>query len=172
MSPQEAHARSSIACRLLVQEPEFAKADVLMIYLSTVQEVDTTQIALAAWSLSKRVVAPRVSWEQRRMIPIEISSLTSDVREGQMGIREPLEGMPVPVGEIDLVLVPGLGFDARGNRLGRGRGFYDRFLAHRDFRGVACGLAFESQVVEDVPHDERDQRVRMLVTDTTVRRFS
>ncbi len=172
MTPAQVHERSLAAARLLTGEPEFRRADVLMLYLSMPQEVDTAQIALQAWSLSKRVLAPRVSWEQRRMLPIEIRSLTSDVREGQLGIREPLEGLPCPVSEIELVLVPGLMFDERGNRLGRGRGFYDRFLAHRDFRGLACGLAFETQVVEAVPHDERDRRVGMLVTDERVRRFS
>src|SRR5262249_32198383 len=124
------------------------------------------------WRDIKRVLAPRVSWEQRRMLPIEINSLTSDIHEGNMGIREPLEGMPIPVFEIDLVIVPGLGFDEKGNRLGRGRGFYDRFLSHRDFRGVSCGLGLEDQVVEDVPAFEFDVRVDMLVTDAKVRRFA
>jgi len=89
-----------------------------------------------------------------------------------MGLREPVEGMPVPVSDIDLVIVPGLGFDEQGNRLGRGRGFYDRFLSHRDFRGTACALAFEEQVVPAVPTGEGDMGVDMLVTDVRVRRFA
>ena len=72
---------------------------------------------------------------------------------------------------IDLVIVPGLGFDEHGNRLGRGRGFYDRFLAHPEFRGVSCALAFELQMTESVPSDALDIRVNMLVTDAKVRRF-
>ncbi len=105
------------------------------------------------------------------MLPIEIRSLTSDVRDGMMGIREPLAGFPIPVADIDLVIVPGLGFDQQGNRLGRGRGFYDRFLSHRDFRGVSCALAIEDQVVEHVPNAPNDVRVDMLVTDKQARRF-
>jgi len=169
--PHELAERSAVACSRLVELPEYRRAEIVMIFLSTPKEVDTSQIALHCWSNLKRVLAPKVSWEQRRMLPIEIKSLTSDVHAGVMGIREPIEGWPIPVADIDLVIVPGLGFDVTGNRLGRGRGFYDGFLSHRDFRGVSCALALEEQVVERVPRDETDVRVHMLVTDARVRRF-
>lgn len=165
------HERSIAACRRLFEQPEYRKAEVVMLFLSTAHEVDTSQIALQCWADLKRVLAPKVSWEQRRMLPIEIRSLTTDVRPGVMGIREPVDGMPIPVADIDLVIVPGLGFDARGNRLGRGRGFYDRFLSHPDMRATTCGLALEDQFVGTVPHDEWDVRVQMLATDACVRRF-
>ena len=163
--------RSVAACARLVEQPEYDRAEVVMIFLSMPNEVDTTQIALHCWNNMKRVLAPKVSWDQRRMLPTEIKSLTTDVRDGVLGIREPLEGLPIPVADIDLVIVPGLGFDAAGNRLGRGRGFYEGFLSHRDFRGVSCALALEDQVVDQVPSDETDVRVDMLVTDARVRRF-
>lgn len=168
---QQMHERSIAACRLLLQQAEYRSADVVMIFLSTPHEVDTTQIALQCWAEGKRVLAPKVSWEQRRMLPIEIHSLTSDVHDGVLGVREPADGLPIPVADLDLVIVPGLAFDGHGNRLGRGRGFYDRFLSHRDLRAVACGLAFEEQVVDEVPHNEADVGVKMLVTDQRVRRF-
>jgi 5-formyltetrahydrofolate cyclo-ligase len=169
--PEQMHLRSAAACRLLCAQREYRSADVIMIFLSTPNEIETAHVALTAWADSKRVLAPRVSWEQRRMLPIEIKSLDSDVRDGRMGLREPVDGMPIPVSEIDLVIVPGLAFDARGNRLGRGRGFYDRFLAHRDFRAVSCALAFEEQFVDALPHEAGDIPVHMLVTDVCVRRF-
>lgn len=172
MSPADAQSRSAAACRLLCEQREYRRADVVMIFLSTSQEVDTSPIAIQAWSDAKRVLAPRVSWEQRRMLPIEIHSLTTDVQPGVIGIREPVEGMPVPLSDIDLVIVPGLGFDRQGNRLGRGRGFYERFLSHRDLRAQTCALAFEDQVVESVPVGELDVYVNLLVTDRRVRRFS
>jgi len=168
---EELQRRSALACGRLVEQPEYRRAEVVMIFLSMPNEIDTGQLALHCWSNLKRVLAPKVSWEQRRMLPTEIKSLTSDVRDSVLGLREPIEGLPIPVADIDLVVVPGLGFDPAGNRLGRGRGFYDRFLSHRDFRGVACALALEDQVVEAVPSDETDMRVHMLVTDARVRRF-
>lgn len=169
---QTLHERSAAACRLLFEQVEYRKSEVVLIYLSTPTEVDTTPIALRAWADGKRVLAPLVAWEQRRMLPMEIRSLTTDVREGMMGIREPQEGVPVPVGEIDLVIVPGLAFDAAGNRLGRGRGFYDRFLAHRDYRAISCGLAFEEQVIDELPVEPNDRRMHILVSDARVRRFA
>jgi 5-formyltetrahydrofolate cyclo-ligase len=106
------------------------------------------------------------------MLPIEVKSLASNVQPGALGVREPVDGVPTPIFDIDLVIVPGLGFDESGNRLGRGRGFYDRFLSHREFRGVACGLAYEQQVLPEVPVDETDFLMDMLVTDQKVRRYT
>jgi len=167
----EAGVQSARACQLLIQQPEYQRAEIMMVFLSLPGEIDTGALALKAWQDRKRVLAPRVSWEQRRMIPIQIRSLTHDLMLTGMGLREPVSGTPIPPSLIDLVIVPGLGFDVYGNRLGRGRGFYDRFLANPEFRGVACGLAFKQQAVDDLPAGPLDRPVDMLVTDVEVRRF-
>lgn len=172
ISPADLHERSIRACAHLTQTREYARAEIIMVFLSLPTEVDTTSLVLQAWRDRKRVLAPKVSWEQRRMLPIQINSLSDDLSESPLGIREPAEGMPIPLLNIDVVVVPAIGFDLKGNRIGRGRGFYDRFLAHRDWQGVACGLALEDQVVEQVPTSEHDKPVQMLVTDATVRRFT
>ncbi|MGB2984321.1 MAG: 5-formyltetrahydrofolate cyclo-ligase [Phycisphaerae bacterium] len=163
--------RSLRACHRLFERPEYVKAEVIMVYLSLPTEVDTSPIVLRAWQDRKRVLAPKVSWSQRRMMSVEIRSLTDDLGVSQMGIREPVSGIPFPTSMIDLVIVPGLGFDERGNRLGRGRGFYDRFLAHPEFQGVACALAFEEQMIPSIPVGPLDRHVDLLVTDEKVRRF-
>ena len=163
--------RSARACRRLADQPEFMRAEVVMVFLSTAHEIDTASLVLHAWEAGKRVLAPRISWEQRRMLPTEIRSLTDDISRSPLGVREPVSGPPIPVADIDLVLVPGLGFDHVGHRIGRGRGFYDRFLAHRDFRGVACGLALAEQFVDPIPAGPHDRPVELLVTDEQVRRF-
>jgi 5-formyltetrahydrofolate cyclo-ligase len=171
ISPQEMQRRSAAAANLLFQQPEYANAEIVMTFLSLPNEIDTAPICLRAWQDRKRVLAPKVSWEQRRMLPIEIHSLASGVLQSPLGIREPADGVPIPVADIDLIIVPGLGFDPFGNRLGRGRGFFDRFLAHKDFCGISCGLAFEAQFVDQVPSGPHDIPVDMLVTDQHVRRF-
>lgn len=142
-----------------------------MVFLPLPLEIDTYPLVLRAWQDRKRVLAPKVSWSQRRMMPVEIRSLTDDLATSQMGLREPVSGIPFPVSMIDLVIVPGLGFDEFGHRLGRGRGFYDRFLAHPEFDGTACAMAFEDQVVAKVPVGPLDRSVDMLVTDEVVRCF-
>ncbi|MDO8629476.1 MAG: 5-formyltetrahydrofolate cyclo-ligase, partial [Phycisphaerales bacterium] len=171
ITPDQVGALSLRACRLLFEQSEYTKAEVVMVFLSLPTEIDTSPIVLHCWQKRKRVLAPKVSWNQRRMLPVEIRSLTDDLVVAGMGIREPIAGIPFPISLIDLVIVPGLGFDEYGNRLGRGRGFYDRFLAHPDFHGVACGLAFERQFLPQIPVGPLDRHVDMLVTDTSVRRF-
>lgn len=171
VSPASLHERSIQACARLTQTPEYVHSEIIMVFLSLPTEVDTTPLVLQAWRDHKRVLAPKVSWEQRRMLPIQIDSLSDDLSESALGIREPADGVPIPLADIDMVVVPGIGFDLSGNRLGRGRGFYDRFLAHRDWAGIACGLALEDQVMQAVPVSEHDMKVQMLVTDSAVRRF-
>ncbi len=171
-TPEELSARSYRACHRLVEQPEYLKAEIIMVFFSLPTEVETAPIVLRAWQDRKRVLAPKVSWSQRRMLPVEIRSLTADLVMAEGGFLEPISGIPFPMTLIDLVIVPGLGFDEFGNRLGRGRGFYDRFLSNPEFRGVACGLALEFQMTAAVPVGPQDRPVDMLVTDEQVRRFS
>jgi len=171
-SADELSTRSLRVCHRLFEQPEYIKAEVIMVFLSLPTEVDTSPIVLRAWQDRKRILAPKVSWNQRRMLPVEIRSLTEDLMVSSMGIREPVTGIPFPISLIDLVIVPGLGFDEYGNRLGRGRGFYDRFLAHPEFAGGSCALSFEVQLAPSIPVGPLDRRVDMLVTDEKVRRFN
>lgn len=167
----EIQLRSQRAAERLFNEPEYHRAENMMIYLSLPHEADTTAIVLQAWQDRKKVVAPQVSWDSKQMVPVEIHDLDADVASNRLGIREPIHGLPIPISNIDLVIVPGLGFDPFGNRLGRGRGFYDRFLGKPEFKGIPCGFALESQLVDSIPAGPLDQKVRMLVTDEHVRRF-
>lgn len=171
-SAADRHARSLAATSLLTATPEFAAARIVMLYLATPHELDTSTLALRCWQQDKLVVVPKVSWDQRRMIPVEISSLGDEhLTVTGPGIREPIAGNPVPVNMVDLVVVPALGFTQTGHRIGRGMGFYDRFLCQRGFLGVSCGLAFEEQIVPDMPAQEHDVPMSMLATDRQVRRF-
>lgn len=171
MTDAERHAKSVAACRFVCGSPEFAAAHVVMLYLSTPTEVDTAPIALRCWQDGKQVVVPKVSWDQRRMLPVEISSL-KDGLTTTGPVREPIEGKPIPLDLIDLVIVPGLGFTPTGYRIGRGMGFYDRFLAQPDFTGLTCGLSFQEQVVESLPLLDHDVPLGMLVTDRGISRFA
>jgi len=172
MSEAERHAKSVTICSLIASSPEFAAARVVMLYLSNTHEVDTAPLALRAWQAGKTVLVPKVSWDQRRMLPVEISSLTTAMTTTGPGVREPVSGRPMPVEFIDLVIVPGLGFTNTGHRIGRGMGFYDRFLAQSDFVGLSCGLAFAEQIVEALPVLDHDIPLSMLATDRGLRRFA
>lgn len=166
------HAKSLAACSLLGAAPEFVQARVVMLYLPIPSEIDTCPLALKCWQAGKTVVVPKVTWDQKRMLPVEITSLHTGLTVTGPGIREPIAGKPCPVADIDLIVVPGLGFTRKGLRIGRGMGFYDRFLSAPEFVGVSCGMAFEEQIVDDVPMQDHDVPVGMLATDGGIRRFS
>ncbi len=172
MSDEDRHAKSVLACHLLASTPEWQQAHCVMLYLSTPEEIDTAPLVLRAWQTGKTVAVPRVSWDQRRMLPTEITSLTKGITSTATGIREPEDGKPVPLDLIDLVIVPGVGFSPTGYRIGRGMGFYDRFLAQSDFVGLSCGLGFEEQLVEYIPVLDHDVPLGMLVTDRQIKRFA
>ena len=172
MSAEAVAAKSHQACRRVISLEEFRSAQTVMIYLPMPREMDTTALALTAWQDGKTVVAPRVLWGQRHMVPLLCRSLNDkDLSPGRFGVREPLEGEPWPLEEIDLVVTPALAFDRRGHRLGRGGGFYDRFLASPLLKATACGLGFAEQVVDELPVADNDHRLDMLVTDQEVLRF-
>lgn len=163
--------RSARAVGVLVDSDIWARAETVMLYLPLPGEVDLT--GCMADADGKRFAAPRAEWNARMMEACEISPRLDGVVAGRHGVREPGPGSAVvPAESIDLVLVPGLAFDARGGRLGRGAGFYDRFLARLTEQSpevVVCGVCFTEQMVASVPMEPRDVRVRMLLTDEGLR---
>jgi 5-formyltetrahydrofolate cyclo-ligase len=122
--------------------------------------------------LGKAVSVPKISWQQRRMIAVEINSLETGFSTSAAGLRNPTTGVPVPFEEINLVVTPALGFDREGHRLGRGGSYYDRFFTDEKFKASKCGLAFTEQVVDSIPVDSMDVPVDFLVTDEEVIYFN
>ena len=168
---EERKEKSRKACRNLISTQEFQNASAIMMYLSLPHELDTSEAILCAWQLGKIVVVPKVSWQQRHMIPVQINSLETGFSADVAGLRNPITGAPVPFEDIDLVVAPGLGFDRKGNRLGRGGSYYDRFFTNKDLRAPKCGFAFAEQVMESVPVTDHDVKVDFLVTDEEVLYF-
>ncbi|NQU75770.1 MAG: 5-formyltetrahydrofolate cyclo-ligase [Planctomycetes bacterium] len=166
------YARGLAACKHLTCQEEFLKADVVMIFLSMPDEVDTTPVALAAWQMDKTVLAPAISWQHRRLTPMEITSLETGIKTIHHAIPEPTENRPVTIEMIDLIIVPALAYDRTGHRLGRGHGFYDRFLAHDECHARTCGLILREQLVDSLPVQPHDISVDMVVTDEDVLRFN
>jgi 5-formyltetrahydrofolate cyclo-ligase len=117
--------------------------------------------ALAA---GKLVALPRFIPETSSYAACQISGSTRLIN-GRFGIREPVDGCPqIPLNKLDFILVPGLAFDLQGCRLGRGKGFYDRMLAA--VLGKTCGVAFDEQIVRDVPVEPLDLSVDCILTPT------
>jgi 5-formyltetrahydrofolate cyclo-ligase len=172
MTEEQRRAKSERACRNLVSTVQLQKASAVMLYLSLPHEVDTSEAILYCWQHGKVVVVPKVSWQQRHMIPVEINTLETGFSTESSGLRNPVTGTPVPLGQIDLVVTPALGFDGKGNRLGRGSSYYDRFFSNSELHAVRCGFAFAEQRVEAIPVSEHDEPVDFLVTDKEIIYFN
>ena len=172
MSAEQRSEKSKRACRNLISTAQFQNASVVMMYLAMQYEVDTSDAILQSWQLGKTVVVPKISWQQRHMIPVQINSLETDFSTEVGGLRNPVTGVPVPFGEIDLVVTPALGFDRKGNRLGRGGSYYDRFFANKELKASRCGFGFAEQLVDTIPVTEHDKPMDFLVTDDGVMYFN
>jgi 5-formyltetrahydrofolate cyclo-ligase len=159
--------KSRAICRYVLDTDDYKKASVVMAFLSMPREVDTTPILLDAWRQGKTVAVPQVAWERHDMIPVAIQSLDS-VSVDKKGLRNPVDGTPVPFEAIDLVITPGLGFDRQGNRLGRGGAYYDQFFASKELRAVKLALAYCEQIVDKIPQDKTDVPMDVLICDTGI----
>ena len=133
----------------LETHPDFVAAHVVMLYSSLPDEVQT-QAFIQKWRSQKRIVLPTVVGDD--IIPVELDEGTQ-FAEGDFHIMEP-QNHPY-TGSFDLIVVPGMAFDAAGHRLGRGRGYYDRFLCqHPQVKKI--GLCFDFQKVPTVPTEPFD----------------
>ncbi|MCD4824687.1 MAG: 5-formyltetrahydrofolate cyclo-ligase, partial [Phycisphaerae bacterium] len=165
MSPETAAAKSAAAAEKLSAMEEFAAAKVIMLYLAIPGEVDTAPIAQTAWAAGKQVVAPRPCPDTRHMKPVLCHPADADLFHPALGLRSPAGMHVVPIDQIDLLIVPALAFDRNCNRLGRGGGFYDRFLARPELRAITVGLAFAEQILPELPIHPNDKPVDRIVTD-------
>lgn len=166
IAPESRVNKSEQVCQRLVNTCAFHDASTVMMYLALDYEADTEPALRRAWHLGKTVVVPKVLWAEAFMVPVQIDSLEDDFSvENAVGLRNPRSDTRVPAEQIDLVVVPGLGFDEQGHRLGHGGGYYDRFFADARLRATRCGFGFTEQIVEAVPFNEKDQSVDLIVTD-------
>ena len=135
-----------------------------MFYASMNEEVDTSLMIDGALEMGKRVALPLCT-SQKGIIPKEITDRHTDLEKGTYGIYEPRKSQKdAHLSEIDLVVIPGVAFDRGNGRLGRGKGYYDRFLKGLPPGRFCIGLAFDFQIVEDLPKDSHDIPVSMVIT--------
>ena len=165
LSAAERAAASSKLCARLREQPIWSAARFVLLFALLPDEPDLWPILNEAIAAGKSVALPAFAPGTNGYLARQIIDPVRDLVAGRFGIREPLPACPeVLLNRLDLVLVPGIAFDVRGGRLGRGRGFYDRLLA--GVRGPKCGVAFEEQIVEAVPVGPLDIRLNCILTPT------
>lgn len=162
-----AQASQSIQ-RRIKQLPEYQSAHAIMSYVSMGKEVATHQLLTAILEDGKIAVIPWCEGDDLRLFRF---ASFEELQPGPLGILEPQlelrsrgDKLFLPQ-DLDLILTPGLGFDRNGNRLGRGRGYYDRFLKIVPQDAVRVGLCFECQLVEAVPVSSNDEPMDLIITE-------
>jgi 5-formyltetrahydrofolate cyclo-ligase len=160
---QRARMAEIVADRLFAL-PEAASARTLLLFYSFGSEVATAGMAARVRAEGKRLLLPYV----------EDAMEAAEVREGDelvrapYGAREPARRVPVDPAAVEVVVTPGLAFDLRGNRLGYGGGYYDRYLARLRSDTVRIGIGYAVQIVDRVPAGPADQPVDLVVTEADV----
>ncbi len=164
MSKEERLEASQTICTHLSTLPSVATAETILAYLPLEDEVDLTCL-LSAWiEESRTICVPIVSWEHQTMHAGVLAALAEEsLVECAHGLREPRDPQPISADSIDVMLEPGLGFDSNGGRLGRGGGFYDRYLGTCR-SPIVIGIGFDCQMLESIPTEEHDQLMTVVVT--------
>jgi 5-formyltetrahydrofolate cyclo-ligase len=137
----------------------------VLFYAPLAKELDVWPLLTAALADGKTVALPRFVKEANSYVACAINDPAEDLAPGHFGIREPAKHCAhLSLNRLDFILVPAVAFDLQGRRLGRGNGFYDRLLT--TLRGTTCGVAFDEQIVHEVPVEPHDVPVNCILTPT------
>ena len=162
ISPSEYNEMSNIICQKLMKMNKITKAESVHVYYPINNEVDIRNLIEFLWWNNKKVIMPKANFKTRELVNYYVISF-GQLEETRFGLHEPRENSPLQLGSPDVVIVPGVAFSSSRYRLGYGGGFYDRFLENID--SYKIGVAFEAQLLSDLPHQNHDQRLDLIVTE-------
>jgi len=163
--PETQEAESVRARSLLAKQLCWQEASSIMFFVPLPGELDIWPLLKTAMAAGKTVALPRFDSRSGLYVPCRVADVSTDLAPGRYGIHEPKLGcLEFPLNRLDFVLVPGVAFDLQGHRLGRGRGHYDQILSA--VHGTTCGVAYNEQVVGEVPVGPHDVSLNCLLTPT------
>ena len=167
----EARAKKSqaiMAC--LFEFANFREARTILFYMNAGSEVATEAMIRKALEHEKFVALPWVDKTEGKIVPLKLDNFDGDVKPGYRGIREPIRQQckAIPVENIDLAIIPGVAFDERGGRIGHGTGFYDKFIPSLDVTTRKVALAFECQIVSQIPMEPHDRYIDIIITEERI----
>ncbi|MBU1002743.1 MAG: 5-formyltetrahydrofolate cyclo-ligase [Proteobacteria bacterium] len=155
----------------LRETPAWAKAHEVLTYMPIRGEVDVSPLLDELWQRGSKVLLPRCRPQEPGVMDLACVTCLEDLRPGMYGIPEPTPDTCAAVQDArpDLILIPGVGFDCQGYRLGFGAGFYDRFLSGGQApQATLYGLSYEFQIVEALPRDPWDIPVHAVITENRI----
>lgn len=163
LSAVERSAAATGLVRRIADDARWRRARTVMLFIPLADEVDIFPLVDQALDHGKTVLIPRFDARRGAYEPARLANLATDLVRGPFGVPEPVASCPAhPLNQLDVTLVPGLGFDRVGRRLGRGKGHYDRLL--RDASGQYWGVGYDSQLVPELPLEPHDVVLNCIVT--------
>jgi len=170
MSENQVKDKSNTIIEKLMNTKEFENAQSLMVYLSFDNEVYTFDFIEKAMRLGKKIIVPYTIKETYEIIPTLLTNIEDDLEVSTYGYMEPKRSKIQPILEknIDLTLVPGLAFDRSMNRIGFGKGYYDRYLVKTKKESKNMALAYEYQVLEEIASEYYDVKMDYIITEENI----
>ena len=150
---------ASAVAEQLLHHPKVQSAATIALFASLPDEIDTTQL-IEALATKTSVVLPRLLGDEMDFYTYSANAMHS----GAMGILEPDGDVPVAPQDIDVMILPGLAFTADGLRLGRGKGYYDKYMSHERYRAYTIGICHTVQLLDTLPVEPHDKRLDEVVT--------
>lgn len=158
--------KSKVIAEKLFSIPLFLRARSVAYYSAIPGEVQTHPMILQSLKNGRRVMLPCVDAVKKELVFREITDLKKDLTKGVLGILEPKQSLPtIEASSIECVIVPALAFDGFGFRLGRGAGYYDRFLKRLSPGTAKIGVGYAFQMVKKIPQEAHDEKLDWVVTD-------
>lgn len=166
LSGEEKLARDEIVFSKVIESSQYKNSKNIFVFVSYNNEVDTHRIIKQALQQGKRVAVPVILSIEEGMVAVLIRSF-QELNKNKYGILEPplIETNIITPEEIDLVLVPGVAFDDKGGRVGYGAGMYDRYLVKVKSSTPKIALAYNFQLLPEVPMEPFDVRLDGIITD-------
>ncbi|HIZ26994.1 5-formyltetrahydrofolate cyclo-ligase [Barnesiella sp. An55] len=161
LTPAERESLSQRICAAVESLPGFDRVSHLMLYHALPDEVDT-QWLLSRWSETKQLYLPVVNGDD-----IVVARYgRGPVRQGAYGIWEPADATAIDPSQLEWIVVPGVAFDRAMNRLGRGKGYYDRLLQQISARKI--GICYGLQLLDEIPAEPHDIKMDLIVTENNI----
>ena len=144
----------------------FVEANITMLYISCPGEVSSRNIITYCLDYRKIIVLPAFDPQKFRIRLFKIDNIEKDLKPGSRGMLEPdtARCKPVPVECLDIAIIPGIAFDEKGGRIGSGEGYYDRFIPKLPITTRKVSIAFEDQIIPQVPMESHDKHVDIIIT--------
>jgi 5-formyltetrahydrofolate cyclo-ligase len=154
----------------LFEFANFLESNISLLYVNHGLEVNTRGILDRCLGYNKIVVLPAFNMETYQMKLMKLDNLETDLKTGPRGILEPdpANCKVVPIERIDIAIIPGVALDEKGGRIGSGEGFYDRLIPKLPITTRKVSLAFECQIIQQIPMESHDKYVDIIITEKRI----